>query len=772
MADPFYWGWGIRNKIFGVAKRSVSSVLRTSEQRAILEREELIAKQLSEYGLDKADSLEWLSEAILISALEKLDMDETAIELPFLQHIARCIRRGLKAEDLFSLPSDHSYEGTRSTQWEIEDALDELQRKLDQFEDMMDRYAYMIANIIRPMISTAPMLVEPQWEPSDLSFSVLMPMVINDLPQLIETMVQMPLTVELHQEDRTTVKTGGKILDHLLVASGGVAGDLDTMPRNPRFPKNSPLAASPHKLIDAYLGGTYLADMFDYSVPIAIPQATRFEHQHIVAGTGHGKTQTLQHLILRDLKAVENGGASIVVLDSQGDLIDKIKGLAQFAPSGSLSGKLVVIDPTDIEYPVALNLFDVGMERINQYSDLERERSINSVLELYDFVLGSLLDAGMTQKQSVLFRYITRLMLHIPDATIATFKELLSEGGSDLYREQIEKLHGSPRDFFETEFDSKEFVQTKRQVLRRLWGILENQTFERMFLHPQSKLDIYAEMNAGKVILINTAKDLLKEQGTEFFGRFFIAMIAQAAQERSVIPEAERLPTFVYIDEAADYFDRNIGIILSQARKYKVGMILAHQYLGQLDNKLQEGVFSNTSIKFAGGVSNKDAKALAAEMRTDAAHIEAMDKLEMAAFIRGTTKNAVSIKIPYGQMEKMPKMSAADAKLIQDDRRNRYAVHYSEITPGTGTEESTNNNPASGDTNDIQSNADENGQRSRTDGSVKDENYTSDSKKHSPSSNTSKPDDDAHRSKKDPKSRNGKNGDQDDDPTAPKPWTD
>ena len=102
-------------------------------------------------------------------------------------------------------------------------------------------------------------------------------------------------------------------------------------------------------------------------------------------------------------------------------------------------------------------------------------------------------------------------------------------------------------------------------------------------------------MNAGKVILINTAKDLLKETGTEIFGRFFIAMIAQAAQERATLPAKDRMPTIVYIDEAADYFDRNIGVILSQARKYNVGMVLAHQYLGQLDPKLQEAFAANTA---------------------------------------------------------------------------------------------------------------------------------------------------------------------------------
>ncbi len=164
----------------------------------------------------------------------------------------------------------------------------------------------------------------------------------------------------------------------------------------------------------------------------------------------------------------------------------------------------------------------------------------------------------------------------------------MEPGGTDKYRDHINKLEGTPKRFFETEFNSKEFAMTKVQVLRRLYGVLENQTFERMFSNPQSKFDMFSEINAGKLILINTSKSLLKEQGTQIFGRFFIALIAQAAQERSTLPDYDRLPTMVYIDEAQDYFDQNIGLILSQARKYKVGMIMAHQYLGQLSNGLQE----------------------------------------------------------------------------------------------------------------------------------------------------------------------------------------
>ena len=107
-----------------------------------------------------------------------------------------------------------------------------------------------------------------------------------------------------------------------------------------------------------------------------------------------------------------------------------------------------------------------------------------------------------------------------------------------------------------------------------------------MFTNPQSKFDMFTELNSGKLILINTSKSLLKEQGTQILGRFFIALIAQAAQERATLPDYNRLPAMVYIDEAQDYFDRNIGLILSQARKYQVGMIMAHQYLGNATSAL------------------------------------------------------------------------------------------------------------------------------------------------------------------------------------------
>ncbi|QXT41150.1 type IV secretory system conjugative DNA transfer family protein [Gymnodinialimonas ceratoperidinii] len=445
---------------------------------------------------------------------------------------------------------------------------------------------------------------------------------------------------------------------------------------NPIFPRH-------HKgedVLQTYLNGTPLLELFSLRTPFTIPDQRRFEHLHMVAGSGHGKTQTLQYLIVQDLPHIASGDRSAVVIDSQGDLIKTI-----LKHSGLPPERIVLIDPEDIEWPVSLNLFSAGQERLAGYNTLERERLTNSIIELYDFVLGSLLGAGMTSKQSVVFRYVTRLMFHIDGASIHTLRDLLEPKGTAQFQDEISQLGGSTKRFFETEFDGKEFASTKSQVLRRLYGVLENQTFERMFSNPKTKFDMFAEMNAGKLILINTAKSLLKEQGTQIFGRFFIALIAQAAQERATLKDSDRLPVHVYIDEAQDYFDETLSVILSQARKYRVGMTMAHQYLGQLTHGLQEAFEANTSIKMAGGVSARDARTLSGTMSCAPDLITSLSKGTFATSIRGVTNRAVPLSFPFFVLESRER---ADAQMLADIReysRNAYAAPWepkgSDVSP-------------------------------------------------------------------------------------------
>jgi Type IV secretion-system coupling protein DNA-binding domain len=173
-----------------------------------------------------------------------------------------------------------------------------------------------------------------------------------------------------------------------------------------------------------YLAHTPLQEYFQTALPFAIPLSARFEHTHIVGGSGHGKTQLLQSLLLRDIEQLVNGRGSIVVIDSQGDMIRTILGLSALS---SIADRIVLIDPNDIEYPPCLNLFDFGLERLTRYDIVEREKLVNGAIALYEYMFGALLGADLTQRQGVIFRYLARLLMVVPGATIHTLREFMEE---------------------------------------------------------------------------------------------------------------------------------------------------------------------------------------------------------------------------------------------------------------------------------------------------------------------------------------------------------
>ena len=455
--------------------------------------------------------------------------------------------------------------------------------------------------------------------------------------------------------------------------------DLPFDARNRTSPKlilPSKFDGTPSEAARLYLKNTPLSEVFNATVPFAIPEPARFEHHWIVAPQGAGKTQTLQYLILNDILKVASSQASLVVMDSQGDLIRNISALKLFAPGEPLSDKLLIIEP-DPDYPLAINPFDLHIAG----SARERERLTNTALELLTYVFGSLLAAEMTPKQETLFRYIIRALMGIPGATILTFADFLT-GKEAKYQDHIDQLEGPARQFFETQFNDKQFVQTKQEVAWRLMYMLENTTFARMFASPKNKLNLFEELNSPKIILINTDRELLKER-TELFGRLFIAMLLQAAEQRASLDRTKRLPVYCYIDECHDYIarDTKITTILDQARKMNIGMILANQRLSQITSPNVLDALMNVSIKFARAVNDSDAHALARNMQASAEFLTNQPDRTFAASVRGTTKQALSIQVPFFLMEKLDKMTVDEREQMQKRMRERYAIAYRKVHP-------------------------------------------------------------------------------------------
>ena len=162
-------------------------------------------------------------------------------------------------------------------------------------------------------------------------------------------------------------------------------------------------------------------------------------------------------------------------------------------------------------------------------------------------------------------------------------------------------------------------------------------------------------MQDGHIILINTAKDFLKPEGSRLLGRFLSAQIGQGILERAVIPADQRTPTMFYIDEAQDQIDKTIEMLLSQGRKYKLGLTLAHQHLDQLTSSQRSELMVNTSIKLAGGLNLKDASAMSGEMHCSADFLQSLrkrdGKTQFAFAMRHLIHHAAPLTVPLGMID-------------------------------------------------------------------------------------------------------------------------
>ena len=312
-------------------------------------------------------------------------------EHPQVEPIQKLVGELLVYEGLFRLPDFQTNRTYRVAEhYELRSELNRQEALFTDLDQTCDLLRLFICHMLDPIFVACPTLLAEQISegitvPSQLSH------LVSNMGAVVESIAKSASATELIEAGLLS-NTQGKLDYNLIVASGGNPRDPAAFKRAPKYPSKSDIG-NPKDLLYAYLGGTPLAGYFDQQVKFTIPTKTRFEHHHIVAGSGHGKTQTLQYLISRDLETVEAGERSVVVIDSQGDLIDTISNLAAFAEGGSLADRIVIIDPSDVEWPVSLNLFDVGQDRLSGYSLLEQERLTNSILELYDFVLGSLLEA-------------------------------------------------------------------------------------------------------------------------------------------------------------------------------------------------------------------------------------------------------------------------------------------------------------------------------------------------------------------------------------------
>lgn len=600
-----------------------------------------------------------------------------------IRHVGQSAAELLTAEIFFGFPDiDFAIPLALDESLALRRYLEEKRRFLLQAETLLAAWGERFVAMWVSLFQHCPdaLFIQTETTPNGLTLQRPLTQAMPDVVQAVQALID--VIVDTERDDGLFGDLLSAINDNMWAVTGVPEDARASTTRTPVLPRACKEAKD--KIPQLYLAGTPFAALFSEPVPLLITKAHRFEHCHIIAGTGHGKTQLMQAMMLKDFDDPERPG--VVAIDSQGDMMRTLARLDRFNPAHD--DRLIILDPADTEWPLRLNLFDVNRDRIDALPRGEREQLLAGIVELYDYIFGALLGAELTQKQSVVFRFLAQLMLAIPDATIHTLRQLLEDPTP--YWSHIEQLPPTARTFLTEHLfvatkrgqKSNDYNATRAQVLRRLYGILSNPTFERLFSHPRNAFDMKGALDAGKVVLVNTAKDVLKAEASAIFGRYIIALILKSALERAADAKAARRPAFVYIDEAADYFDDTIDTLLIQARKYNVGMTLAHQFLDQLTPGLRASVMSNPAIRFAGGLSAKDAAALKEDMRSSPEFLLGMRKRatssEFACFVRHLTPTAVTYPLELGQAEREPKMCDADFAALLSRIRAQVAAPIDE----------------------------------------------------------------------------------------------
>jgi Helicase HerA, central domain len=414
-----------------------------------------------------------------------------------------------------------------------------------------------------------------------------------------------------------------------------------------------------------------VADKFqvaEMEVPFDIPNEQRFAGTWVIAPSGKGKTNLLHTMIAEDLKE----RCTIVLMDSKGDLINSYRGRSD----------VIIIDPK--------------MANINP---LQLGSSTRSV-EFLEYIFSSLLETSMTALQKTLFRSVLTVLIRVPNATIETFRQILTVGWKPLDIERyILQCDPSTQDFFLTgkpaEFDNATYRETKQQILWRLRLILSNDYLRAIFTSPTTNVQFSELLDSGKTIVIDNSKDALGEEGAEFFGRFFVALTWMAAVSRSRLRPDQKMPVYFYIDECHTVIkrDEKIATILDECRSQKIALILAHQRLAhQIVSPNVLDALANCAIRLAN--SDDDAASLAPRFRIEASALR-LPVGSFACFVRDKTPQAVTISVkkfdlstllPPPPQQKPPLSARLQAQLDDDkaswdrefdiDRANEeYGIH-------------------------------------------------------------------------------------------------
>lgn len=324
-----------------------------------------------------------------------------------------------------------------------------------------------------------------------------------------------------------------------------------------------------------------------------IKREDRRLHMYVIGRTGMGKTSLLLNMILNDI----HGDEGVCFIDPHGDAVEK---LLDYIPPFRVED-VIYLNPADTAHPIPLNILE------NTASE-HRHLLVSGVISVFRKLFA---EHWQHRQEHILRNCLLTLLERQERMTLFDVYRLLTDWR---YRKEVVTGVKDPvlEAFWKHEF-SKYVYQFKGEALapiqNKIGAFLTSPIIRNLIGQPECRINFREAMDSGKILLVNLAKGRMGEDAASFLGSLIVLKLQLAATSRVEVPEDARRDFYLYIDEFQTFVaSEGLDHILSEARKYRLNLTLAHQYLGQLEDRLREAIFGNvgTVVAFPVGPENGD----------------------------------------------------------------------------------------------------------------------------------------------------------------------
>ncbi len=320
----------------------------------------------------------------------------------------------------------------------------------------------------------------------------------------------------------------------------------------------------------------------------------RRRHMYVVGSTGMGKTEFLKNMAIQDIEA----GHGLAFIDPHGDPSD---GLLDYIPEERIKD-VIYFDPGDLAFPIAFNVMEkVGFEY--------RHLVASGLLGVFKKIFGVEVWSG---RMEYILNNTILALLEYPDATLLGINRMLSEKE---YRKKVVDNLKDPivKSFWVNEFAkyTDRYMQEATPAIQNKIGqFISNNLIRNIIGQVHSTIDIRKIMDEKKILIVNLSRGKIGEDASRLLGALLVTKIQLAAMSRVDIPEEQRNDFYLYVDEFQHFATESFANILSEARKFHLSLIMAHQYIKQMEEPVRDAVFGNVGTIISFRVGAEDAEFL------------------------------------------------------------------------------------------------------------------------------------------------------------------